>query len=142
MSLEKIIERIISEASEEGGRIVAESRRKAAEVQSAAEREAVDRAAAYLREVEREASLEANRIMAQARLEKKIAVLRQKRELLDEVLAAAFQKIAADEIPLKREVVVKDGRREEPFDRARLIEELRPRLEREILEALKISSGR
>jgi|GEM_PF-324081 len=138
MSLEKIIERIMSDARAESERIVAESRRKAAEVRAAAEKEAAERAAAYIRAAEREASLQANRILAQARLEKKISVLRQKRELLDEVLAAAFNNIAPEEISLKRQVVVKNGTREEPLDRSRLIEELRPRLEREILKALKI----
>ncbi len=138
MSLEHIVEKIIAEGKAEADRIVQESRKKAADIRTAAEKEAIEGAAAYLKETEREASLQANQVMAQARLEKKISLLRQKRELLDEVLRKAFSQTAPDEIRLKRQVVVKDGTREEPFDRDRLLEELRPRLERDILEALKI----
>ncbi len=138
MSIEQIVEKIIAEGRAEADRIVQESRTKAADFRTAAEKEAAERAAAYLKDMEREASLQANQIMAQARLEKKIALLRQKRELLDQVLRKAFSQMAADEIRLKRKVVAKDGTREEPFDANRLLEELRPRLERDILETLKI----
>ncbi len=138
MSLENIIEKIIAEAKAEADRIVRESEDKAAAVRVQAEKEAAERASVFLKEAEREASLQGNQIMAQARLEKKIALLRQKRDLLDEVIRKAFSRAAPGEIALKRSVVGKDGTREEPFDRDRLIEELRPRLEREILEALKI----
>lgn len=138
MSLENIIEKILAEAKGEAERIVRESRDKAAAVLSAAEKEANERASAFLKEAEREATLQANQIMAQARLEKKIALLRQKRELLDEVLKRAFDQAIPDEIGLKRQVVGKEGVEEEPFDRGRLIEELRSLLEKEILETLKV----
>ncbi|MDH4270630.1 MAG: V-type ATP synthase subunit E family protein [Candidatus Aminicenantes bacterium] len=138
MGLEHIVEKIIAEGKAEADKIVQESRKKAADIQTEAEKEAAERAAAHLKETEREASLQANQIMAQARLEKKISLLRQKREILDEVLRKAFSQTDPDQIRLKRQVVVKDGTREEPFDADRLLEELRPRLERDILEALKI----
>ena len=138
MSLENIVEKIIAEGKAEAERIAQESRKKAADIRTAAEKEAAEGAAAHLKETEREASLQANQIRAQARLEKKIALLRQKRELLDEVLRKAFSQTAPEEIRLKRQVVVKDGIREEPIEPDRLLEELRPRLERDILEALKI----
>jgi vacuolar-type H+-ATPase subunit H len=138
MGLEQIVEKIIAEGKAEAEGIIQESREKAADIRAAAEKEAAERAAAFLKETEREASLQANQIMAQARLEKKIALLRQKREHLDEVLRKAFGQTAPDEIRLRRKVVVKDGIREEPFDPDRLLEELRPRLEKDILEALKI----
>ena len=138
MSLENIIEKIIAEGKAEAEKIVRESQDKAAAVLSAAKKEADERASAFLEEAEREASLQANQIMAQARLERKIALLRQKRDLLDEVMRKAFLRAAPGEIVLKRRVVEKDGTREEPFDRDRLLEELRLQLEREILEALKI----
>jgi vacuolar-type H+-ATPase subunit H len=138
MGLEQIVEKIISEGKAEAEKIVQESRQKAIDIQASAEKDGAERAALYLKESEREASLQANQIMAQARLEKKIALLRQKRELLDEVLRKAFSQSVPAEIRLKRKVVVKDGTREEPFDPDRLLEELRPRLERDVLEALKI----
>lgn len=138
MGLEQIVEKIISEGKAEAEKIVEESRKKAADIQAAAEKDAAEKATLYLKEAEREASLQANQIMAQARLERKIALLRQKREILDEVLKKAFGQTAPDDIPLKRKVVVKDGTREEPFDRERLLEELRPRLEKDVLDVLKI----
>jgi len=39
---------------------------------------------------------------------------------------------------LKRRIIGKDGEREEAFEKEKLIEELRSRLENDILEALKI----
>ncbi len=138
MSLEQIVEKIIAEGKAEAERIVQEGRQKAEAVRTAAEKEAAERAASTLKDAEREAALQANQIMAQARLEKRIALLRQKRELLDKVLKDAFYQMAPGEIRLKRRVVDKDGVREESIDREKLIEELRPRLEKEILEALKI----
>lgn len=138
MSLEQIVEKIIAEGKAEAERIVQEGRQKAEAVRIAAEKEAAERAASTLKDAEREAALQANQIMAQARLEKKIALLRQKRELLDKVLKDAFYQMAPGEIRLKRRVVDKDGVREESIDREKLIEELRPRLEKEILEALKV----
>jgi vacuolar-type H+-ATPase subunit H len=138
MGIENIIEKILAEGRVEAERIVQENRKKAAEIRAAAEKEAGERASATLKEAEREASLQANQIMAQARLEKRIALLRQKREILDEVLKKAFSQTPGGEIHLKRQVVEKDGIREEQFGRDRLLEELRARLERDILEALKI----
>ncbi len=138
MSLEQIVEKIIAEGKAEAERIVQEGRQKAEAVRTAAEKEAAERAASTLKDAEREAALQANQIMAQARLEKKIALLRQKRELLDKVLKDAFYQMAPGEIRLKRRVVDKDGVREESIDMEKLIEELRPRLEKEILEALKV----
>lgn len=138
MSLEKIIERIVSDAQEEAERIVAGSREKAESLKGTAERQASESFAAYLKEAEREADLQANQIMAQARLERKIALLRQKREILDEVLKKAFSLAASGGIGLKRQVVLRDGTRMEEFDRDRLLKELRPRLEKDIVEILKI----
>jgi vacuolar-type H+-ATPase subunit H len=138
MSIEQIVEKIIAEGRAEADKIIQESRKKAADLRTAAEKEAAEKAAAYLKETEREASLQANQITAQARLEKKIALLRQKRDLLDEVLRKAFGQMPADEIRLKRQVVAKDGIREESFDPDKLLEEVRPRLERDVLETLKI----
>ena len=138
MSLDNIVEKIIAEGKAEAENLVRESREKAAAILSAAEKEAAEQADTALKEAERQASLQANQILAQARLEKKIALLRQRRELLDEVLKKAFQQAAPGQAGLKRRIVGKEGARDEPFDRDRLLEELRPRLEREILEALKI----
>jgi vacuolar-type H+-ATPase subunit H len=138
MSLEKIIEKIISDAEAEAEEIIRESRDKAENIRKAAEKEGAERAAAYLQEAEREAGLEASRILTQARLEKKLKILRQKRELLDDILRAAFEADPLRQKEFKRKVIAKDGEREESFDREKLIEELRSRLENDILEALKI----
>ena len=138
MSLEKIIERIISDAEAEAGRIIASSREKAEGLVREAELEASERSAAFLQEAERDASFRANQIMAQARLEKKIALLRERRDLLEKVLRKSFDQAAPKGIRLRRQVVAREGMKEEDFDRERLLEELRPRFERDIVEALKI----
>ncbi len=138
MSLEKIVEKITADARAEAEKITLESRKRAEEIKQAARREADEKAAARLSEAEREARLQAGRIVTQARLEKKLLVLRQRRELLDQVLTRAFDSDSLRPLELKRTVVVKDGEREEVFDRGKLIAELRARLESEILDLLKI----
>ena len=138
MSLEKIVERIISDARAEAEEFVLESRKKAEEIKQAARKEAEEKAAARLSEAEREARLQVSRILTQARLEKKLLVLRQRRELLDQVLTKALDSDSLRAVELKRRVVVKDGEREEVFGRGKLIVELRARLENEILDLLKI----
>lgn len=138
MSLEKIVEKIIADARFEAEKIVFESRRKAEEIKEAARKEAEEKAAARRGEVERKAQLQASRIVTQARLEKKLRLLARKRELLDEVMTQAFDNDSFRRLELKRQVVVKDGVQEEVLDRGKFIEELRTRLEAEILDALKI----
>jgi vacuolar-type H+-ATPase subunit H len=138
MSLEKIIEKIISDAEAEAEKIILESRNRAENIRKSAEKEAAERAEAYLKEAEREAALQAGRIVTQARLEKKMKILRQKRELLDEVMRKAFEADFMRQKELKRKVVTKNGEREEAFAREKLMEEIRSRLESDILEALKI----
>jgi vacuolar-type H+-ATPase subunit E/Vma4 len=138
MSLEKIVAKIISDAEAEAEKVIQESRDKAANIRMAAEKEGAERAAAYLQEAEREAALEASRTVSQARLERKLKILRQKRELLDDILRSAFEADSLRQKELKRKIIVKDGEREELVAREQLIEELRSRLENDILEALKI----
>jgi vacuolar-type H+-ATPase subunit E/Vma4 len=50
----------------------------------------------------------------------------------------AFQRGAKGKERLKRKIIMKEGESEEPYDEEKLKEELRSRLENEILEALKI----
>jgi len=138
MSLEKIVDKIISDAREEAEGIVLESRKKAEEIKQAARREADEKAAARLAEADREARLQAGRILTQARLEKKLLLLRKKRELLDQVLTRAFDSDSLRSLELKRTVIVKNGEREEVLGREKLIAELRARLESEIMDLLKI----
>jgi len=138
MSLEKIVDTIIADARKEAEEIILESRKKAEEIRQTARREAEEKAAARLAEADREARLQAGRILTQARLEKKLLVLRQKRDLIDQVLTRAFESDSLRPVKLKRTVVVKDGEREEVFGREKLIAELRARLESEILDLLKI----
>ncbi|MBM3284422.1 MAG: hypothetical protein FJY81_00955 [Candidatus Aminicenantes bacterium] len=138
MSLEKIIEKIIADAQTEAEKIVLESRQKAEAIKKAAYEEAREQAQAYQREAEREALLQASRLVTQARLEKKLNILRQKKDLLEEVLKKALEDGALREKSMTRKVILKEGEREEPLDSEKLIEGLRSKLENEILEALKI----
>jgi Na+-translocating ferredoxin:NAD+ oxidoreductase RnfG subunit len=82
--------------------------------------------------------LEASRIVTQARLEKKLNILRQKKDLLEEVLKKALDDDSLRDKTLTKKVILKGGEQEEALDRERLIEELRPKLENDILRALKI----
>ncbi len=138
MSLEKILEKIIDDAQTEADKIILESKKKAAENKEKARKEASDLAEALVKKVERQGHLEASRIITQARLEKKINTLSRKKELIEEVLEKAFQIGAKGKEGLKRKIIMKEGESEEPYDEEKLKEELRSKLENEILEALKI----
>lgn len=138
MSLEKIIDKIIADARAEAERIILESRHKAEAIKKAAEEQASSQTSAYRKEVEREAMLQASRIVTQARLEKKLTLLRQKRELLEEVLKKTLEDDSLRKKTPVRKVILKGGVKEEAMDREKLIEELRSRLENDILKALKI----
>lgn len=138
MSLEKILDKIIDDASAEADKILLESREKAEKIKEAAEKKASELADALVVEAKRQGQLEASRLITQARLETKINILSRKKELIQEVMEKAFQKKTLGKIGLKRTIITKEGEREEAFDEARLKEELRSRLENEIIEVLGI----
>ena len=137
MSLESILEKIGREAQAERERIIRESREKAEKLRSEAELEAQKQSAQLLKESAREAELEAHRLVTQARLQKRLRLLSLKKELVDEVLDQAFDRQAEGAVSLMRQVVLKEGIREEILDRETLKQELRPQLEGYIAELLK-----
>lgn len=138
MSLEKILKKIIDDAQVEADKIILESQKKAEEIKEKGRKKASDLAEALVKEAERQGHLEASRIITKARLEKKINTLSRKKELIEEVLEKAFQRGAKGKERLKRKIIMKEGESEEPYDEEKLKEELRSKLENEILEALKI----
>lgn len=138
MSLEKILKKIIDDARVEADKIILESKEKAREIKEKAQKEASEIADALVKEAEKQGHLEASRIVTQARLKRKINILSRKKELVEEVLEKAFQKGDVGKEGLKRKIIMKEGEREEPYDREKLKEELRSKLESDIIEALKI----
>ncbi len=138
MSLEKILDKIINDASAEAEKILVESREKAEKIKEEAEKKASELADALVEEAERQGQLEASRLITQARLETKINILSRKKELIQEVMEKAFQKKILGEKILKRTIITKKGEREEAFDEDRLREELLSKLENEIVEVLGI----
>jgi len=138
MSLEKILKRVNDNAQAEIKRIILESEKKAADIKEKAQQEACQKAEALVKEIEKEANLEASRIITKARLQKKINLLKRKKELIDEVLTKAFEEEKLDEKKLIKKIVLKKGERQEQLEIERLKEELRPKLENYIAEVLKI----
>ena len=138
MSLEKILDKILEEARSEAEKILLESRQKAEEITQNARKQVEIQAITILDHTERQGNLEASRLVTQARLEKRIKILSCKKDLIDEVLDKAFQKQKGDKIGLKRKTIRKDGELEEFVDQEKLKQELRPKLEKDIAEVLKI----
>jgi len=138
MSLEKILKRVNDNAQAEIKRIILESEKKAADIKEKAQQEACQKAEALVKEIEKEANLEASRIITKARLQKKINLLKRKKELIDEVLTKAFEEEKLDEKKLIKKIVLKKGERQEQLEIERLKEELRPKLENYIAEVLKL----
>lgn len=138
MSLEKILKKILDDAQAEAEKIIHESQEKAGEIKEKARKEASELVEVLVKEAERQGQLEASRLVTQVRLEKKINILSRKKELINEVLERAFRKENLEKKGLKRKIIMKEGEKEEPYDAEKLKEELRSRLENEILEVLKI----
>jgi vacuolar-type H+-ATPase subunit E/Vma4 len=138
MSLEKILDKILEEARSEAEKILLESRQKAEEITQDARKQGESQAKTILEQAERQANLEASRLVTQARLEKRIKILSCKRDLIDEVLEKAFQEKKGEKIGLKRKIIRKDGELEEFIDQEKLKQELRPKMEKDIAEVLKI----
>lgn len=136
MSLENILRKISDDAQAEVDKIITESKTKAEEIKEGARKEALAQSEALLLDEEQKGNLEASRIVTQARLQKKLDILAYKKDLIDEVLARAFQKESFDESSLKRKIILKDGEHEEPFDERKMLEEIRPQLEKYICEVL------
>lgn len=138
MSLEKLVERIINDAKDKANKIILESEKKAEEIKKAARKEALKLAEELEKEAERQGHLEASRLITQERLEKKMDILSCKKELIGEVLDRAFRKAGLEKKEIKRKIIMKDGELEEPYDEEKLREEIRSKLENEIVEILKI----
>jgi F0F1-type ATP synthase membrane subunit b/b' len=138
MGLEKIVDKILEEARSEADRILQESRRRAEEITDNARKQGESQAAAIVAQAERQGNLEASRLVTQARLEKRIKILMCKKDLIEEVLDKAFEKHKDDGVRLKRKIIRKDGEQELAIEQEKLKQELRPKLEKEIAEALKI----
>jgi len=138
MSLEKIQEKILQDAQAEADSIILDSKKKTEEIKDTAQKEASGLAAALLDEAERKAQLESSRIISQARMEKRIKILSRKKEIIDEILDKALLKADFKEDELKKKIVFKEGEREETYNREKLLEELRPKVENYILEVLKL----
>jgi vacuolar-type H+-ATPase subunit H len=138
MSLKNIIKTIENQAREDAGRIIRESEDKARTIKAQAKDEAEAEARTYLEEAERKSRMEAGRILTQARLDKRLRILGRKKEIIDGIIADAFKQQGLHGRTLKKTVVMKDGQKQESLDQSRLKEELRPELERAILDTLRI----
>jgi cell division septum initiation protein DivIVA len=138
MSLEKILNTIIKDAQTEAVAIIKESQAKAEEIKEAVRREAEKLAQAIHAEEERLGRLEASRLITQARLEGRIDVLTAKKEIIEDILAEALDRERSGIKTLKRQIITKRGEREENFDENRLLEQIRPQLEKFINDALKL----
>lgn len=138
MSLDIIIAKVLDDARAEAGRILAEHRGRADALRAEEALRAESLAEAVRREAADEAALEAGRIVTQARLERRIEILAARKALVDEVLERALAKGPLRDRVLSKTIVSRDGETREPFERAMLLEEIRPGLENAIAEILKI----
>lgn len=138
MSLETILNTIIEDAQTEAVAIVKQSQARAEEIKEAARLEAEELAMAIRSEEERLGHLEASRLITQARLEGRIDILSTKKEIIENVLSEAMAKERSGVKKLKRQIIMKEGEREETFDERKLLEEIRPQLEKYIIDALNL----
>ncbi len=138
MSLESILEKIGQQAQSDRERILSESLERAEKIKADSEQEAKDQAELLLETGAQEADLEAHRLITQARLQKKLQILSLKKSLVGEVLDSAFAQLDPKAISMKRQIISKEGVREESLDQANIKLELRPHLENFIAELLKI----
>ena len=91
-----------------------------------------------IKQAEAEAKLEASRILTEARLQQRMELLKTRRELIDRVLKAALQREEFKKAQLKKEIVSREGLREETLPAERLLSEVGPEVENDVVEWLKI----
>jgi vacuolar-type H+-ATPase subunit H len=138
MSLDIIVAKVLDDARAEADRLLAEHRRKAEELVREEARKAEESAEAVRREAAAEAEVEAGRIVTGARLERRIGLLAARKAIVDEVLEKALAGLPAGHRALSKTIVSRGGEKKEAFDRADLLDDVRPGLENAIAEILKI----
>ncbi|MGB9893981.1 MAG: hypothetical protein ACPLRA_06165 [Candidatus Saccharicenans sp.] len=138
MSLEKILEKIELDAHQEAEVILNEARQKAEQIKKEAETKAREQAEAILKQAEVEARLEASRIVTQAQLQRKMEHLKTRRALINKVLEAALKTEELKKARLKKEIILRDGTKQESLPSDQLLGELGQEVENDILEWLKI----
>ncbi|HOT69295.1 MAG TPA: V-type ATP synthase subunit E family protein [Candidatus Saccharicenans sp.] len=138
MSLQKILEKIEQEASQEVEAILGEAIKKADSLKKEAEARARAQAESIIKQAETEASLEASRILTQAQLQRRMELLKARREQISRVLEEALKNEELKKLRLKKEIVSREGILEEMLEADRLLAELGPEIENEILAWLKI----
>ncbi|MBC7246981.1 MAG: hypothetical protein H5T73_04265 [Actinobacteria bacterium] len=100
MSLEKLLEKIESDAREEGELIIARAEEEAARIRREAEEKAAREGEAIARSFHARAESERLKILSQARLESRIELLAAKDELVEEVFREAKRSFL--ELPQER----------------------------------------
>lgn len=95
MALADIITKLEADALEEAARIIEAAEQRAAVIQADAERAVEEHRAATLGAADADARREAARIVVSARIEARDGVLVQRRQLIDEVLEAAADRLAS-----------------------------------------------
>ncbi|MFO7981381.1 MAG: hypothetical protein R6V00_11215 [Candidatus Aminicenantes bacterium] len=138
MGLDEILKKISSQGESEAHKVVEESQEKAKQIKKNAEMEASQEAEEYLLLEKRRAEMEATRIMTQARLDKKMKILFYKKEIISQILDEAFDQALKGKKGLKKTVVMKDGEKQSALDKKRIKDELRPEMEGQIAEDLKL----
>ncbi len=138
MGLEDIINNIIKEAEEEAEKLRQNARATADKLIASSREEAEKKAAQLQRQAEQEGQVEALRILSQARLGKKLALLAARRKWVDMVLNKAGEEAGLHDQTVKRLIVTREGLEEEKVAEDRFKEDLRLRLEKQILELLGI----
>jgi vacuolar-type H+-ATPase subunit H len=138
MGLDDILKKINSQGEAEVHQIIEQNQEKAQQIRIHAEKEASKEAEEYLINQERQAEMEATRIMTQARLDKKIKILYCKKELIDQVLEDAFTQALKGRQALEKRVIMKDGEKQSPLHKEKIKDEIRPLIEGQIAEDLKL----
>ncbi len=136
MSLETIIEKIISEAEAEAARLRREAQDKAEQIVAANCQQAEKKAAALQQQAEQEGQLEALRILSQARLEKRLTLLQARRKWVERVLDKAVEAVGPSGRSMQRTIITREGRSQEELTPEELKEDLRLRYEKLVLEIL------
>ncbi|MBD3412980.1 MAG: hypothetical protein GF421_00920 [Candidatus Aminicenantes bacterium] len=138
MGLEEILKKISDQGDEEAQKIIEKSKEQARQIKEKAEQEAAVEAEQYMAIQRNQAEMESTRIMTQARLDRKMKILFYKKQVIDEVLDKAFQQAFKGKKELKKTVVMKQGQKQSTLDEQRIKDELRPALEGQIAEDLKL----
>lgn len=137
MGIDQIVEIILKEAEEKATQIKEEAKIQKEKILEESRLKAEQKKQEILKEKERKLKEEINLLLTKANLEKKRIILDTKRKIIDGIFRALLERLDINGFP-KIKKIFKDKVIEETLDKDDFLNDLKERLEKDLLEFLNL----